>query len=158
MRHFFPAAFIYFLVTPALVFAQDAENQASENEADIPTEIVVNAPVSLKFLRSEIDKAQDAMFDRFNDFNDDDRFDIHCRQIRRTGTRLLTRECSANFFREAQEGEADLFMKQIGIVGEVAPGPGQEILARDNKILKEKMTSLCSSLHGTGFRILLSKQ
>ena len=56
----------------------------------------------LTALRDEALAAEDRFFQKFNEINDDDRFDIDCRLRAKTGTRHETRECNTEAFNAAQ--------------------------------------------------------
>jgi hypothetical protein len=53
-------------------------------------------------LRLRIQMAEEAVYDRFNEINSNDEFDIHCRQEMLTGSNISRRVCQANFWRDAQ--------------------------------------------------------
>lgn len=57
-------------------------------------------------LRIQIELAEEAVYDRFNDINSNDEFDIHCKDIAFTGSRMLTRFCQPNFWHATEESIA----------------------------------------------------
>ncbi|HMB74040.1 MAG TPA: hypothetical protein VKQ06_10745 [Gammaproteobacteria bacterium] len=93
--------------------AQD--NNTSEPEgaaaAEVTEEIVVRGD-SRTALRTRIEMAEDAIFDRFNEINSNDEFDIRCRLETFTGTRIPQRVCQANYWRNAltEAGKSTLHM------------------------------------------------
>lgn len=72
-------------------------------EATGMTEEVIVRGQTPGALRIQIELAEDAVYDRFNEINSNDEFDIHCEEIAFTGTRMLTRVCQPNFWHAAEE-------------------------------------------------------
>lgn len=72
-------------------------------EATGMTEEVVVRGQTPGALRIRIELAEEAVYDRFNEINSNDEFDIHCEEIAFTGTRMLTRVCQPNFWHAAEE-------------------------------------------------------
>ena len=103
-------------------------------------EIVVKAPMSLSKLRREIGKAEDAMFDLYNELNDDDQFDINCRYVKRWQSVIRERVCSPNFLVTAQEEEVNNFISTLPeAVGTQKGGAGVNAMNYNNALLKDKM-------------------
>jgi hypothetical protein len=77
-----------------------AEADAKAPPSDIDDEIIVigKSPAEI---RAQIIKAEEAVYDRFNEINSNDEFDIHCRQETPTGSHIGRRVCQANFWRDA---------------------------------------------------------
>lgn len=74
---------------------------AAESQTPVDEEIIVRGQ-SRAILRFEIQQAEQAVFDRFNEINSNDEFDIHCRREQLTGSHIPRRVCQANFWRDAQ--------------------------------------------------------
>lgn len=91
----------------ALVGAEALAQEESAPEPDATTtpsdvdEIVVIGRTPAE-IRAQIKAAEEAVYDRFNEINSDDEFDIHCRQEAPTGSHIKRRVCQANFWRTAQ--------------------------------------------------------
>lgn len=51
-------------------------------------------------LRADIEIAEEAFYQRFNDINSDDRFDIHCYNEKRYASNMRERRCQSNSWRE----------------------------------------------------------
>jgi hypothetical protein len=51
-------------------------------------------------LRFEIEIAEEAFYERFNEINSDDLFDVHCYMESRYGSRMQERRCQSNSWRE----------------------------------------------------------
>lgn len=79
----------------------DAGAERPDTPPAVDDEIIVlgRSPAEI---RAQIKAAEQAVYDRFNDINSDDEFDIHCRQEAHTGSRILRRVCQPNFWRDAQ--------------------------------------------------------
>ena len=72
-------------------------------EATGMTEAVVVRGQTPRALRIRIELAEEAVYDRFNEINSNDEFDIHCEEVAFTGSRMLTRFCQPNFWHAAEE-------------------------------------------------------
>jgi len=106
----------------------------SQAESDVQTqptafdeEVVVRGR-SRTLLRAEIRIAEEALYERFNEINSDDEFDIFCRFEPVTGSRVLRRLCQANFWREADAniGEETARALQGGISVNVQQFRGEQ--------------------------------
>lgn len=72
-------------------------------EADTQEEIIVKGHLlQLDELRAAITEAEDRVYSRYNELNDDPRFDIACRFEARTGTRLARRTCEPVYLIESR--------------------------------------------------------
>ena len=91
---------------PLLAIPQE-EKEGLPDEIE---EIIVYAPKTMKQLRRERDQAEENYYDVFNAFNDDDQFDIHCRNVSQTGSRIKHRVCDPNFARRARLSRAQAIM------------------------------------------------
>jgi hypothetical protein len=95
-------------------------------------------------LRHEVEKAELAVFDRFNDINSDDRFDIHCYNQVRWFSHIQERVCRSNSWRdqEAEYSEATL----LEMKGQAGPNPRafRAEQARMAKLLLLEMQRLAS--------------
>ncbi len=89
----------------ALATVVERENPATiaTPEAAGSTEEVIVRGRSPAALRIQIELAEEALYDRFNEINSNDEFDIHCKEIAFTGSRMLTRFCQPNFWHTAEE-------------------------------------------------------
>ena len=77
------------------------ETPAAETVLLTDEEIVVIGQ-NPAMLRERIRLATDAVYAKYNELNADDNFDIHCRYRATTGTRMLSRVCESNYWRDAQ--------------------------------------------------------
>jgi hypothetical protein len=97
--------------------AQEDDDATSGRAAapKVDDEIVVRGR-NYGFMREQIRIAEQAVYDRFNDINSSDDFDISCRREALTGSRILRRVCQAKFWRDAQAdaGQAAARMMQGG--------------------------------------------
>jgi len=111
--------------------------------ASAPDEVVVIGQ-SLSDLKLRVEAAEVAVFDRFNDINSDDDFDIHCRYRTRYFSHTRERVCESNSWREQDENYAESLLQTVR--GEYAPPPGRfrgEQL-RMNVLLREELTRLAA--------------
>lgn len=93
-------------------------------------------------LRLEIQLAEDAVFDRFNQINSDDRFDIVCRMEQVTGSLIDRRICASNDWREQDANHASAQLQQLR--GETGPAPQQFLGAQQHgqQLLSEEVRRL----------------
>lgn len=87
---------------------QDAAENANISAAQrtIPIdEIVVRAERTFFTLRLQIEAAQDRMYSAYNDFNENDEFDVRCEKPNWTQTRIQERLCLPVFFVEQMSEE-----------------------------------------------------
>ena len=75
--------------------------QAATNPPDVGDEIVVQGR-NFAVLRLEIQRAEQALYDRFNAINSRKEFDISCEYAVLTGTRIPHRVCRPDFWRTSE--------------------------------------------------------
>jgi hypothetical protein len=111
--------------------------------AGAPDEVVVIGQRLLD-LRRRIEAAEVAVFDRFNDINSDDRFDIHCRYRVRYFSHTRERVCESNSWREQDENYAQSLLQQVR--GEATPPPAtfRAEQLRMNALLGEELGRLAA--------------
>ena len=80
-------------------YGQAGADQQPQSSAD--EEVIVRGR-SRGMLRIQIELAEQALYDRFNEINSNDDFDISCREEVFTGSRIPHRICRANFWRKAE--------------------------------------------------------
>jgi hypothetical protein len=86
--------------------AAAATPSSPKNELD---EVTVNGErVKIEAMRKQIVELEDNFYDRYNELNTNDDFDIHCIEEARTGTRFIKRSCRAVYQEQAlaEEGQA----------------------------------------------------
>lgn len=120
---------------------------------ELPEEVIITGNQPLKQLKRQIEQAQDQMFGLFNELNDDDRYDIKCREEKPLGTRISQRVCRPVFLSSSMEQNGKAFLQGVqnmsGIIapdgqgaGVVSTMPPQAEIVYRYPILKEKMTAL----------------
>jgi hypothetical protein len=82
------------LITPS----DDVVTELEEQELD---EVIVSG-MTLREMREAIVAAEQRFYDLYNELNQDDDFDIHCREHAPLGTRIKQRQCLIAFQEEAQ--------------------------------------------------------
>jgi len=80
----------------------------SSQKADLDEVTVNGERVKLEAMRKELVQLEDKFYDRYNELNTNDDFDIHCIEEARTGTRFIKRSCRAVYQERAfaEEGQA----------------------------------------------------
>lgn len=115
-------------LSSAPLFSQEGEDAADE--------ITVVAAPSLASMRAELVRAEDAVYALFNELNDDDAYDIICRNETKVGSQIPYRVCLASILRDTKvEQELD---EDTGTVS-VSRKASQ---SRHRRILAEKMRQL----------------
>jgi hypothetical protein len=80
----------------------------SNPKQDLEEVTVQGERVRIEELRRQIVELEDRFYDRYNELNTNDDFDIHCIEEARTGTRFIKRSCRAVYMEQAlaEEGQA----------------------------------------------------
>jgi len=80
----------------------------SAQKADLDEVTVSGERVKIEALRKQIVQLEDKFYDRYNELNTVEDFDIHCIEEARTGTRFIKRSCRAVYQEQAfaDEGQA----------------------------------------------------
>ena len=65
-------------------------------------EIIVESPPRPAQIRSELRRLEFDIYSLFNDLNEDDGYDIICREVRPIGSQILQRQCKARMLFEAE--------------------------------------------------------
>jgi hypothetical protein len=81
-----------------ILFVADAAQEAAAGK--LIDEIIVNGRTP-PALRAEIERAEDAVFERFNAITSNHEFEIHCHPEKPTGTRIPQRVCAPSFVNQA---------------------------------------------------------
>lgn len=95
--------FVALLVLAAPAFAQEA---AAAPQPDANVEEVVVPGHRPANLFAEIERLEGSVYQRFNELNSNDDFDIHCFKQAPTGSNIPLRRCAPNFVIEAESQAA----------------------------------------------------
>lgn len=118
----------------------DADQAASATTA--PDEIIVLGRINE--LRRELERAEEAFYERFNEINSDDRFDIHCRMETRIDSHIPDRVCIANSWREQDSNYGQALLREWrGETGNIPQQYRAEQL-RMHRLLREEMRRLAT--------------
>ena len=90
---------------PAAIDSESLAAMVGPEATGMTEEVIVRGQTP-GALRIQIELAEEAVYDRFNEINSNDEFDIHCEEIAFTGSRMLTRFCQPNFWHAAEENIA----------------------------------------------------
>jgi hypothetical protein len=116
------AALLCLAAAGGVAKAQSPSSEQAVPAQNAPDEVVVIGQ-SIDDLRERVEAAEVAVFDRFNDINSDDAFDIHCHYRTRYFSHTRERVCESNSWREQDENYAESLLQTVR--GEYAPPPGQ---------------------------------
>ena len=78
-----------------------AQQDSSASAPDVGDEIIVQGR-TFGQLRLEIQRAEEALYERFNAINSKDEYDITCDYEKLTGSKIPRRVCRANFWRTSE--------------------------------------------------------
>lgn len=128
----------------------------NETDEQLIDEVTVLGVRDLAALRIEVIRAEDIIYDLYNELNDDDSYDIVCKNETRIGSQIPQRVCQARLFREAvAEATEDV------VEGEILSGAAV-IEAKHNEVLRQKMAALANQhpelLEALKKRLALSKK
>jgi hypothetical protein len=102
---------------------------ASTPSRSVEQIIVEGKPIAQLRLRIRI--AEDAFYNRFNEINSDDRYDIHCFMRAITGSRIQHRYCE---FQGWSEAAANYAAALLGQINGQAGGPPELFLAAQHQV------------------------
>jgi hypothetical protein len=114
--------------------AEEAPVAPAATPADSVEDQIVVRGKPIEELRLRIRISEDAFYDRFNEINSDDRFDVHCYMRAETGSRILRRTCMSNGWREADENYAAAL---VGALRGETGGPPEQFLAQQQLVARE---------------------
>jgi hypothetical protein len=118
-------------------YKSDVENDVDDDAID---EITVMGARSLLSLRHELTLAEDNFFDKYNMLNEDDRYDIICKDEVHVGSRIPVRECISRVIRESRI-EATQNSISLGS-GPVGGTPWGREEAKHSRALQENLRTL----------------
>ena len=85
------------------------ESTPEETEADTPYEVMVTGRLTRSRLRNMIEEVEEDFFDRYNELNTDDTFDMYCYEYTPTMSHIKKRACEPLFmikYRSQQSSDA----------------------------------------------------
>lgn len=115
--------------------AAEEESDSTDDEAVIDEITVIGAP-DLLALRVEIVRAEDEIYRIFNELNEDDDYDMICKNEKPVGTHIARRVCRARLFREAMAEDAKRAMDGDLMTGTMIN------TKKHNEILQKKLHSM----------------
>lgn len=120
------------------LFAQDAETPVEPRSGGPIEEITVVGEATFSQLASQVEFAKLAVFNAYNDLNQDDYYDIDCQWVREIGSNISERVCQPAFIGIL---EAEAFQEQI--VGlSLDPSLLQEDIREAALVMEANMVSL----------------
>ena len=115
--------------------AQEAEERGPDEPIE---EIKALGARSLALMRWQLIEAENQVFDLFNELNEDDGYDIICKNETRVGSQLPKRVCQARMYRE------EVSMATIGEDLGLLPVSNMTQNRKHQQILIEKMRELAA--------------
>jgi len=111
---------------------------ALTSDDDALDELVVVGSPSLIRLKHMVYRAEERFFAAFNEFNDDDEYDVRCFYETPAGTHIRRHVCRANFVSEAESAEYLSWRLGAAAGGQDA----QVVIMSKRRRLEEKMMAL----------------
>ncbi len=143
-------------LTVAIVLVLSAVPLFSQETGTAVNEAAVARTPSLEAMRAELERVEDVVYAIFNELNDDDAYDVICKNETKIGSHIPQRVCLARVFRDSVvEDSLDEDTGKISAMRKAS-------LSKHQKILAEKMRQLASEnpelLEALKIRLLLKKR
>ncbi len=140
-------------LTVAIVLVLSAAPLFSQEKGGAVNEATVAGTPSLEAMRAELERVEDVVYAIFNELNDDDAYDVICKNETKIGSQIPQRVCLARVFRDSVV--EDSLDEDTGTISVSRKGSS----SRHQKILAEKMRQLASEnpelLEALKIRLLL---
>jgi hypothetical protein len=131
------------LLVAALAFPAFAmETAVPAPESDSIEEITITGQRSLISLRIEAAKAEDVVYELFNELNTDDAYDVYCTLEARNFSHIKERHCRTGYELEALEAEAQYVSAIVTGQAASAPTPASIIMATELPKFQARMQEL----------------
>ncbi|PCI75763.1 MAG: hypothetical protein COB20_12220 [SAR86 cluster bacterium] len=114
---------ILFLAAPVLLAQDTSLPEDSDRQGRLPYEVVVTPNVTISSLKKLLVQIEDDFFDKFNELNIDDDYDVRCYKFVPTGSHIKTRVCEPNFYINARGNNASEYLYALGCYDCVAQPP-----------------------------------
>lgn len=102
-----------FLFGPVSVTQDLPTSPQSSRQSRLPYEIIVTPNVTLSNLEKLLVQIEDDFFEKFNELNVDQKYDVRCYEFVPTGSHIKSRVCDPNLFINAQGDNASEYMSAI---------------------------------------------
>lgn len=140
---------VYSMNLSAQQSEESEENVESQEAASTPYEVVITSKPSRAYLRDLIEDVEEDFFAKFNEFNDEDMYDMYCYKYTPAMTHIRKRACEPLFminYRSKQSSDAMFLMAGGGnstSIGERMAGvylPTEREMRRHQKRYYETLT------------------
>ena len=121
-------------LSPPILSQQQESSSESESQPDgsVIEEIIVQGERTFFALRMEIESTETEVYNLFNELNSNDEFDVTCKKVRYTRSRIPRRTCMAAYLRKEEAYHVRNYVQSIQIGGGLVPGglgsPGSGML------------------------------
>lgn len=105
-----PAVFAQEVMGPPKPTPRPGATATTPGAEPLPEVEIRGTRARLRELRDEIVRLEDKFYQRFNELNTDDQYDVHCNMEKPTGTLLKYRVCRPVFVETATSEEAKAFL------------------------------------------------
>lgn len=118
------ASLLILLLVAPVAMAQDTSlSKVSDQQSRLPYEVVVTPNVTFGRLKKLLVQIEDDFFDKFNELNLDDDYDVDCYRFKPTGTHISRRVCEPEFFKDARAENSSDVMFVMSCRCPAAPPP-----------------------------------
>ncbi len=111
-------------LSPPILSQQQESSSESESQPDgsVIEEIIVQGERTFFALRMEIESTETEVYNLFNELNSNDEFDVTCKEVRYTRSRISRRTCMAAYLREEEAYHVRNYVQSIqlsrdGLIG-----------------------------------------
>ncbi|WP_100640689.1 hypothetical protein [Alteromonas facilis] len=87
-----------------------AQNHSETFDAEEVEVIKIQGKRPATFYFKEYEKAKEAMYEAYNQINDEKQFAIDCRVVKPVGSQIAKKECLPRFYREESAYQSQLFL------------------------------------------------
>ncbi len=111
------------LVSGGLLSVASAATRERRNDVPLDEVLVQGRRINLDDLRKQVISLEDKFYERYNNINENDDFDIHCIMEAKTGTRFVKRSCRPLYQEEALRAEGkDAFISIQDVLNQIRMG------------------------------------
>jgi hypothetical protein len=143
------------VVSSSTLFAEDKPAQETV-VGSLPYEVIVTPTINRQGLRALITQVEDDFFEKFNELNIDDYYDVICYKYTPTMSHISKRVCEPRFIMETRNLNANDVTMLIGSVGKWSVGSAKSAFVftprtlhkekrTDYEVLQDKMEELTRS-------------
>lgn len=133
------------LLLNSVLFSVLSYTDAATAAEPLPEEVEVIGQRELYMMEAQLVEAEDAVYQLYNELNNDDLYDVHCEWEKPLGTNMKHRVCRPGFINKSTQSRGQEFMSGLTGMG-FTTGTSVEVdYERHNPILKRKLEEAVKS-------------